>query len=91
MENLICKKCNCNEYYTEKKANNLVARCKNCDSFIKNIATEEPTLYFGKYKGIKISEMKTQLQTQYLHWLLNSDIKLTSNMQNTIKKHLNIN
>lgn len=70
MEDLICPKCGPigTEYYTEMKANNNVARCLKCDSYIKNLPQGgEPTLYFGKYKDQKVKDIEDM---PYLKWVL---------------------
>lgn len=65
METIKCPKCGAlDKFYTELKANNNVARCSECDTFIKNIPYQtEQVLYIGKYKGKRVSEV------QDLSWL----------------------
>lgn len=65
MESLKCPKCSSTEYYTEVKANNNVARCMKCDTFIKNVPYDEPKFYVGKYKGQKIGNIDDM---SYLKW-----------------------
>lgn len=85
MEQIICNKCGAvNKYYTEVKANNNVARCTECDSFIKNIPYNEPTFYFGKYKGKKVSEVEDM---QYLKWVL-TGTKQSASMRTAIQKQI---
>jgi len=69
MTDIKCPKCGAiNDYYTELKANNNVARCSLCDTFIKNIPYQtEQQFFFGKYKGKKVSEIE---DIQYLQWVL---------------------
>lgn len=65
---IICNHCGLtDDYRTEKKSNNLVAYCNGCDKYIKNIPYAEPAFYFGKYKGIKISECT---DIQYMKWFV---------------------
>jgi len=45
-------------------------------------------LTFGKYKGRSIKQMTSRDETQYLHWLMNSRIKLNDSLKQTIKSHL---
>jgi uncharacterized protein (DUF3820 family) len=74
------------EYYTEMKANNNVARCLKCDTFIKNIPQgNEPTFFFGKYKGTKVKDVEDM---QYLNWAL-KNIKLSSSMRTAIEQQIN--
>jgi len=47
-------------------------------------------LTFGKYKNREIEQMTTPSEAQYLHWLLQSNIKLNKQVVITIKKHLNL-
>ena len=88
MEDLKCPNPNCqaiNEYYTEMKANNNVARCSKCDAFIKNIPQGgDPTFYFGKYKNQKIKDIE---DINYLKWAL-ENIKLTSSMRKAIQDRI---
>lgn len=85
MEELICPKCGpTTNYYTELKSNNNVARCLDCDSFIKNIPHSEPTFYVGRYKGKKIAEIEDM---SYLKWAL-KEMKLSANMRNAIEKRI---
>lgn len=67
METIKCPKCGAlDNFYTELKANNNVARCALCDTFIKNIPYQtEQSFYFGKYKGKKVSEID---DLGYLRW-----------------------
>lgn len=65
MEQLVCKKCGAiDDYTTEQKSNNLVATC-TCGAFIKNIPTEKPKFYFGKYKDNVIEDCN---DLSYLIW-----------------------
>lgn len=65
MEQLVCRKCGLiDSYTTEQKQNNLVAHC-SCGAFIKNIPTDPPKFYFGKYKGLEIERID---DVGYLEW-----------------------
>lgn len=89
MQELICPKCGDIgiEYYTEMKANNNVARCLKCDSFIKNIPQgNDPTFYFGKYKDKKVKDVEDM---QYLNWAL-KNIRLTSSMRTAIQNQISL-
>jgi len=76
-----------NDYRTEKKANNLVAYCKSCGKYIKNIPYSEPALHFGKYKGSLIKDLNTAEEINYLHWL-RKNVKLTKHISDAIDTHL---
>ena len=78
-----CQKCGSEEYYTELKANNNVARCSKCDTFIKNIPYEKPKLYVGKYKGIPIDEIN---DLGYLKWANEKMDKLSKSVRDGIQK-----
>lgn len=72
---IVCNKCGLvNDYRTIQKANNQVAYCNGCDSYIKNIPHDVPKLYVGKYKGIPIDQI-TDLN--YLQWAVGT-LRLTS-------------
>lgn len=69
---IVCKNCgSINDYRTEFKGNQLVAHCNGCGSFIKNIPYKEPTLYFGKYKDKKVSDIQ---DLGYLQWLIDKSV-----------------
>lgn len=78
------------EYRTEKKANNLVAYCTSCGSYIKNIPYTIPAIHFGKYKGTKIRDFTTPEMINYLHWILNNDVKVSKTVLMEIHEHLGI-
>lgn len=85
METIKCPKCGAtDQYYTELKANNNVARCSICDAFIKNIPYQQPALYFGKYKGKKIADIE---DIEYLKWVLNN-IRLSAPFKDAIQKQI---
>jgi hypothetical protein len=86
MQELICPKCGpTTDYYTELKANNNVARCLKCDSFIKNLPQgNDPTFYFGKYKDKKVRDIEDM---QYLKWVL-GNLRVTSSMRLAIEKQI---
>lgn len=89
MQDLICSKCGPigTEYYTEMKANNNVARCLKCDSFIKNLPQgNEPTFYFGKYKDQKIKDIEDM---GYLKWCLSGKgPKLSESIRKAIQDRI---
>lgn len=85
MEDIICNKCGLvNDYRTERKANNDVAYCNGCDSYIKNIPRDVPKLYIGKYKDIPISEIENM---GYLKWAL-KELRLTGTVKAAIEKRI---
>ena len=72
MEDIVCRKCGTiNEYRVERKANNDVATCTACGSFIKNIPYSPPALYFGQFKGKPIEQYETKRELDYLYWIRN--------------------
>lgn len=48
--------------------------CPSCQNFIKFLPHSEPKLYFGKYKGMLISEV-VRKDAPYLRWLLSENPK----------------
>ena len=83
-------KCKCgaiNDYRTEMKGEQKTAWCNKCNCWIKNIPYKEPQIYFGKYKGTKIADMKTDEQLNYLRWMIDN-VKITNNFREIIIKHL---
>ena len=87
METIICPKCGAIDlFYTEVKSNNNVARCSNCDAFIKNLPYEQPKFYVGKYKGKLISEIEDM---SYLKWAL-KEMKLSKSMRDAISNRISL-
>lgn len=85
MEQIKCTKCGAvDKFYTEVKANNNVARCSECDAFIKNIPYEQPKFYVGKYKGKLISEIEDM---NYLKWALR-EMKLSESIRKAISDRI---
>lgn len=86
MEQIKCNKCgSIDDYYTELKSNNNVARCNQCDSFIKNIPYQtEHVFYFGKYKDKKVNEVE---DIPYLQWVL-KNTKPSKSMREAIEKQI---
>lgn len=75
---IVCNKCGLiNDYHVIEKANNKVAYCNGCESYIKNIPHDVPKLYVGKYKGIPISEIE---DLNYLKWAVGT-LRLTSSVK----------
>ena len=72
-EEIICKKCgSVSDYRTEKSGPHLKAVC-SCGAFIKFLPQEQPKLYFGKYNGEAIEDIKDE---GYLTWL-SENVKLS--------------
>ena len=86
MEQIKCNKCGAiDNFYTELKANNNVARCGVCDAFIKNIPySTEKVFYFGKYKGKKVTDVE---DVNYLEWIL-ANTKQSKPMTDAIIKQV---
>lgn len=83
---LTCYKCGgSNDFATELKSNNLVAICRGCGSFIKNVPYKEPAFYFGKYKGTAIKDI---IDKDYLTWALNT-VRLSSSLRAAISERIN--
>lgn len=80
---LICPRCQTSNYTTELKANNLVATCEN-GHFIKNLPYSEPALYFGKYKGKKLTEIE---DVGYLKWVI-ANTRQSQYMRDAIQKRI---
>ena len=80
MENLTCNKCGSHNYNVTERGIHKTAYCDSCGSYIKNLPQGKPFIFmFGKFKGTPLLDMRSKEQTDYLHWILASD------MNNTIK------
>ncbi len=87
METLFCNHCKKQvEFFTELKANNNVARCAECDSFIKNIPYQEPQFYIGKYKNIPVKQIDDM---NYLKWAL-KEMRLNKSMKEAIQERISL-
>ena len=87
MENIICKKCGLvNDYRVEFRGGHKCAWCNGCGSFLKNIAHKEPQFYFGKYKGLLISECT---DVWYMEWAIKSGV-VKGNIRQAIYDRLEI-
>lgn len=88
---LKCNLCSATtEPVVKHKAHNLVAHCAACGAYIKNLPHDRTTqsdfeLFFGKYKGFKVSEMNTPERVDYLRWLLSNGTILKPWQVNIIK------
>lgn len=89
MEDIICKNCgSINDYNTALKSTQNTAYCNSCGKFIKNIPqekTEHLTIYFGKYKGQKITDIKDR---QYLEWILKESSNINEKYRTAIQKQI---
>lgn len=86
METIKCFKCSSvDKFYTELKANNNVARCSICDTFIKNIPYKiDHVFYFGRYKNLKDID-----DINYLEWMVSEKgTKPTPSLRSAIVKHI---
>jgi len=82
MAQVICKACgSIDRFYAQQKANNIVAYCEDCGSYIKNLPQGNPqAFYFGKYKDTLVSECN---DLSYLKWAI-ENIKCTSSMKQAL-------
>ena len=87
METIKCPNCGAlDKFYTELKANNNVARCTECDTFIKNIPYQtDQKFYFGKYNGKKVNEIE---DLPYLEWVL-KNVKPAETMRKAVQTQIN--
>jgi uncharacterized protein (DUF3820 family) len=71
MADVVCNRCGLvNDYTTREAGPHVSAVCNGCDRFIKHIPQDKPFLLpFGKYKGTPLTDMVTDDQVKYLHWL----------------------
>lgn len=84
---ITCHNCgSIDDFSTEQKSNNLVATCNSCGKFIKNIPTEKPAFYVGKYKGKQIDDID---DISYLQWAHDNMNSLNSRQRNAIKERIN--
>lgn len=87
MKQITCTKCGLVDDYTiVPKANNHMAYCNGCDSWITNLPYEKPKFYFGKYKGKLIADVE---DLPYMEWML-SNVKLAVSMRDAIRERINI-
>lgn len=90
LEPIVCRKCGTEDNYrVEIKAHNQVAYCKGCGLFIKNIPYTEPTFYFGRYKGSKVSDLDSKEDLQWLEWCLKT-VNVTQRMRDAISEQIEL-
>lgn len=83
---VVCKSCGCiDSYRTEKKANNLCAFCNDCGAFIKNLPTDVPRMYVGKYKDKPIKDID---DLPYLKWAYDNMSSLGGRQKEAIKDRI---
>lgn len=83
---IICQHCGAKDDYTAtQKSNNLVATCNNCNRFIKNIPTDKPKLFFGKYKNVPIEEID---DLNYLKWAKENLTQISNRSKNAINERI---
>lgn len=91
MEILRCRECGSVDYIIKDQPPHKTAYCTNCGSYIKNIKQEDLTIWFGKYKGMKVSEMNSPDQKSWLLWAFkNASSMLRPHHLEIIMKHLGI-
>lgn len=80
---VICKQCgSVDDFRTEQKANNNCAFCNTCGTFIKNIPTDVPRMYVGKFKGKAIQDID---DLQYLKWAYDNMTALNARQKDAVK------
>lgn len=89
MPEIICNKCgSVDDFRVELKSNNQVAYCNSCGAYIKNIPYAEPSFYFGRYKGMKVSDLIDVKDVPYLEWYLLNIQKITPSMKDAIANQI---
>lgn len=83
-----CKICGSeDDYSTSVSGQHLKATCNKCGNYIKFLPQGKPAkLYFGKYKDREIRTLVTVDEINYLHWLLDQEIK--NNLRAAIQDHI---
>jgi len=87
MADIICKKCGLiNSVHVVEKNGQKTVWCDGCGAYIKNLGYAEDKFYFGKYKGIKVSDC---VDKQYMEWFLNAPtIKKSEKMREALRKQI---
>lgn len=84
---LFCKHCNKEQaVQIEVKANNHVAYCTGCGSYVKNIphSSQDVEFYVGKYKGTKVRECS---DLSYLQWF-RLNVKMSERMAEEVSMRI---
>lgn len=83
---ITCRQCgSIDDFTTERKSNNLVATCNSCGKFIKNIPTDKPKFYVGKYKDKLIEEVD---DISYLQWAYDNMSSLNGRSKIAVKDRI---
>ena len=74
MEEVICQRCGLvDDYRTTEAGPHIKAICNGCDRYIKILPQHKSTdltLYFGKYKGRKVSSLTNAQELSWLQWAI---------------------
>lgn len=85
---ITCTHCgSIDDFTTEQKSNNLVATCNCCGKFIKNIPTDKPKFYVGKYKNKNIEDVD---DISYLQWAYDNMSSLNGRSKEAVKNRIHL-
>ena len=92
ISDLICRKCGSinSTNIVEKKfsgGSHHAAYCAGCGAFIKNIPHDAARFYFGKYKGMAISECT---DIWYMEWFYREVKKASPYIKNAIAERIEL-
>ena len=94
MDKLICTSCGTvNEYRVANNGIHRTAYCTACGSYIKHLPKIQDNIsdfefYFGKHKGRKLSEFKSQEDLNYLSWAYEAGVFKKDWQASLVKKRL---
>lgn len=87
-KDLVCRKCgaiNCTQIID--KGVHHTAFCSVCGAYIKNVAYNVPTIYFGKYKNFAVKDISDK---DYLIWFLANIPKITDRLREAIEEQIRL-
>lgn len=87
---IICTRCgSVNDYRTEQAGPHIKAVCNGCDSYLKMLPQQnEPELYFGKYKGRKLSSLVEKEELGWIQWAVRNCTNLKNSQVTQFTTHL---
>lgn len=87
---IVCKKCGLvNDYIVKEQGPHKTAFCTSCDKYIKHLPTSDGlTLFFGKYKGRKLSSLVSKDEISWIEWALNNVEILKPAQREAFTNHL---
>ena len=67
-----CKCGSVNDFIAKPNGPHVSAYCNKCGQYIQHIQQPNFLIWFGKFKGLRLHEMTSKEQTDWLRWAYNN-------------------